>query len=331
MAIQMRRREFIVTLGGAVAGWPLAARAQKPATSVIGFLNAASPDGYRPMTAAFHQGLQECGYVEGRNMTIEYRWAEGRIERLPAMAADLVHRQVTVIAATTTPGALAAKAATTTIPIIFEVGGDPIRLGLVASLSRPGGNVTGVTNLNSVVSAKRLELLHELLPTAHVLALLVNPANSAIAEIETSGALSVASSLGVELHVLNASSESDFEGVFAKLIQLRARGLAIGSDAFFTSRSQQLAALAVRHAVPAVYENREFTAAGGLASYGGAILDAYRLAGVYVARILKGEKPGDMPVQQGTKVELMINLKTAKALGIAVPLPLSGRADEIFE
>jgi putative ABC transport system substrate-binding protein len=283
------------------------------------------------MTAAFRQGLQVSGYVDGQNVAIEYRWAEGRSDQLPAMAADLVRRKVAVIAATSTPAALAAKTATTTIPIVFEMGGDPIRLGLVASLGRPAGNVTGVTQLNAVVSPKRLELLHELLPTAHVLALLVNPANPALAEIEMREALSVASRLGVELRVLNASSESDFEGVFAELLQLRAGGLAIGADAFFTSRSQQLAALAVRHAVPAVYENREFAAAGGLASYGGAIIDSYRLTGVYVARILKGEKPADMPVQQGTKVELIINLKTANALGITVPLPLSGRADEVIE
>jgi ABC-type uncharacterized transport system substrate-binding protein len=283
------------------------------------------------MTAAFRQGLQVSGYVDGQNVAIEYRWAEGRSDQLPAMAADLVRRKVAVIAATSTPAALAAKTATTTIPIVFEMGGDPIRLGLVASLGRPAGNVTGVTQLNAVVSPKRLELLHELLPTAHVLALLVNPANPALAEIEMREALSVASRLGVELRVLNASSESDFEGVFAELLQLRAVGLAIGADAFFTSRSQQLAALAVRHAVPAVYENREFAAAGGLASYGGAIIDSYRLTGVYVARILKGEKPADMPVQQGTKVELIINLKTANALGITVPLPLSGCADEVIE
>jgi len=283
------------------------------------------------MVAAFRQGLQEIGYVEGRTVAIEYRWAEGRTDRLPAMVADLVQRQVTVIAATSTPAALAAKAATTTIPIVFETGGDPITLGLVASLSRPGGNVTGVTQLNVEVAPKRLELLHELVPTARVIALLINPTNVALAEPVTRVSQAAAHALGLDLHVLNASTERDFDGVFASVIQLRAGGLVIGSDAFFTSRREQLAALAVRHAVPTVYENRGFVAAGGLASYSGSIADAYRLAGVYAARILKGEKPGELPVQQSTKVEMFLNLKTATALGITVPLPLLGRADEVIE
>ncbi len=258
-------------------------------------------------------------------------WAEGRTDRLPAMVADLVQRQVTVIAATSTPAALAAKAATTTIPIVFETGGDPITLGLVASLSRPGGNVTGVTQLNVEVAPKRLELLHELVPTASVIALLINPTNPALAEPVSRASQAAAHALGLDLHVLNASTERDFDGVFASVIQLRAGGLVIGSDAFFTSRREQLAALAVRHAVPTVYENRGFVAAGGLASYSGSIADAYRLAGVYAARILKGEKPGELPVQQSTKVEMFLNLKTATALGITVPLPLLGRADEVIE
>jgi putative ABC transport system substrate-binding protein len=283
------------------------------------------------MTAAFRQGLQESGYVDGQNVTIEYRWAEGRTDRLPEMAADLVHRQVTVIAATTTPAALAAKAATTTIPIVFEVGGDPVRLGLVPSLNRPGGNVTGVTQLSSEVAPKRLELLHELVPTARVMALLVNPADPAVAEQLLRASQAAAHTLGLNLHILNASTEGDFDAVFARLIQLRVGGLVIGSGAFFTAHSEQLAALAVRHAVPTVHSERRFVAAGGLASYGGSITDSYRLAGVYTGRILKGEKPADLPVQQGTKVELYINLKTAKALGITVPLPLSGRADELIE
>jgi putative ABC transport system substrate-binding protein len=298
---------------------------------VVGFLNFASTDGYRPMVTAFRQGLQESGYVEGRNVAIEFRWAEGRSDRLPAMAADLVHRQVTVIAATTTPAALAAKAATTTIPIVFEMGGDPIRLGLVASFNRPGGNVTGVTQLNTEVTPKRLELLHELLPTATVIALLVNPTDPALAGVVLRASQAAAQTFGLGLRVLNASTESDFDGVFANVIQLRAGGLVIGSDAFFTSRAEQLGALALRHAVPTVFQTRDFVAAGGLVSYSGDITDAYRLAGGYTARILKGDKPGELPVQQSTKVEMFLNLKTAKALGITVPLPLLGRADEVIE
>ena len=325
------RRAFITLLGGAAVTWPLTARAQQPALPVIGFLNQASPDGYRRMVTAFRQGLQESGYVEGRNVAIEYRWAGGHNDRLPAMVAELVQRRVTVIAATTTPAALAAKAATTSIPIVFEMGGDPIALGLVASLSRPGGNVTGVTQLNVEVASKRLELLHELLPTAIVTALVVNPTNPAVTEVVLRASQAAAQRLGLDLHVLNASSESDFDGVFANVIQLRAGGLVIGSDAFFNSRSEQLAALALRHAVPTVFENREFVAAGGLAAYSGDVADAYRLAGVYAARILKGEKPGELPVQQATKIQLVLNLKTAKALGITVPLPLLGRADEVIE
>jgi ABC-type uncharacterized transport system substrate-binding protein len=327
----MRRREFIALLAGTAVTRSLAARAQKPTLPMIGFLNVASADGYQPMVAAFRRGLQETGYVEGQNVAIEYRWADGRTDRLPALAAELVHHQVAVIAATSTPAALAAKAATTTIPIVFESGGDPIRLGLVASLSQPGGNVTGVTQLNAVVSPKRLELLHELLPTAKTMALVVNPANPGLTEIETNGALSAARNLGLELHVLDASSDRDLEEAFLKISQLHARGLVIGADAFFTSRSKLLAALAARYAVPAVYENRDFVAAGGLMSYGGIITDSYRLTGVYAGRVLKGEKPAELPVQQGTKVELYINLKTAKSLGITVPLTLSGRADELFE
>jgi putative ABC transport system substrate-binding protein len=327
----MRRREFIILMGWTTVAWPLAARAQPQSMPVIGFLGPGSADSDAFRVKAFRQGLSASGYVEGQNLTIEYRWAEGHYDRLPAMASDLVHRQVAVIAASTTPPALAAKAATTTIPIVFETGTDPVKLGLVASLNRPGGNITGVTQLAEEVGPKRLELLHELLPTARVIALLVNPTSPALAEPQTTAALSVAHAFGLDLHVLNASSERDFDGVFADLIRLRASGLVIGGDPFFTSHSKQLAALAIHHAVPAVYQWREFAAAGGLMSYGSNVIDTHRLAGALVGRILKGDKPADLPVQQATKVELYINLKTAKALGLTFPLTLLGRADEVFE
>jgi putative tryptophan/tyrosine transport system substrate-binding protein len=326
MAIHIRRREFIVTLGGAATAWPLVTRAQQPAMPVIGFLNLESPEGYRPMVAAFRRGLAESGYVEGQNVAIEYRWAEGRGDRLPALAANLVQRQVTLIAATTTPAALAAKAATTAIPIVFEMGGDPVSLGLVASLGRPGGNITGVTQLQTELTAKRLEVLHEMLPTTRIMAFLVNPTNPAVAEV---AALSAAHTLGLELHVLNASAKTEFDGIFARIIELRAGGLVIGGG--FSSRSEELGALTLRRTMPAIYRGREFAAAGGLMSYGTSITDSYRLAGVYAGRVLKGDKPADLPVQQATKVELYINFKTAKALGLTVPLPLSGRADEVIE
>jgi putative ABC transport system substrate-binding protein len=329
--LDMRRRAFITLLGGAAAAWPLAARAQQPAMPVLGFVNPTSAQGFARPLSAFLKGLAETGYVEGRNVAIEYRWAEFQNDRLPAMVADLVRRQVSVIAATSTPAALAAKAATTTIPIVFEIGSDPIQLGLVGSLSRPGGNTTGVTQLVQEVTPKMLELLHELLPTAHVMALLVNPTAPALAQTYTSEVLAAAHSLGLELHVLNASSERDFNGVFSRLIELRAGGLVIGAEALFTSHSEQLAALAAHYGVPTIYKGREFAAAGGLMSYGSDITDSYRLAGIYAGRVLKGEKPADLPVQQATKIELYINLKTAKALGITVPLPVSGRADEVIE
>ena len=311
--------------------WPLAVGAQQAGMPVIGLLSSRGPDDARQLLAAIRQGLKEAGYVEGQNVAIEYRFAENQNERLPALAADLVHKQVAVIVATATPATLAAKAATTTIPIVFEMGGDPVRLGVVASLSRPGGNVTGVTQMNVQIAPKRLELLHELLPAAKVVARLVNPANLAIAETQTSNLLSAAHSLGLELHVLNASIEQDFDAVFANLTQLHASGLVIDADPFFTAHQEQLAALTVRHAVPAVYEDREFVADGGLMGYGGSLTDAYRLVGVNAARILKGERPGELPVQQSTKVELFLNLKTAKALGITFPLTLLGRADEVIE
>ena len=326
----MRRREFITLLGGAAA-WPLAARAQQTAMPVIGFINAESSKGHAPEVSAFLRGLGEAGYIDGQNVAIEYRWAEGQNDRLPAMAADLVRGKVAVIAATSTPAALAAKAATTTIPVVFETGSDPIELGLVASLSRPGGNVTGVTQSNAEIAPKRLELLHELLPTARTMALLVNPDEPAIAEPTAKEVVAAARILGLELHVLNASSEADFDGVFAKLSQLQAGGLVIVAGPGFTGHREQLGSLTLRHAMPAIFQHRAFTAAGGLMSYGSDITEAYRLTGIYTGRILKGDKPADLPVQQATKVELYINLKTAKALGISIPLPLSGRANELIE
>jgi putative tryptophan/tyrosine transport system substrate-binding protein len=332
----MKRREFVTLLGGTAAitcvSWPLAAAAQQSAMPVIGFLNAGSAQSYAPSLAAFLKGLGEAGYVDGRNVTIEYRWAEGQNDRLPALAADLVQRQVAVIAATSTPAARAAKAATATVPIVFETAADPVQLGLVASLNRPGGNVTGVTQTNVEIAPKRLELLHELLPAAQIMAFLVDPSDPAIAETTTTQMRAAARTLGLELHVLNASSESDFDAVFAKVGQLRASGLVISAGtAIFASRSGQLAALAAQHAVPTVGANRAFAMAGGLISYGADLVDAYRLTGGYVGRILKGEKPAELPVQQATKIELRINLKTAKALGITVPLTLLGRADEVIE
>ncbi|MGA7004552.1 MAG: ABC transporter substrate binding protein [Pseudolabrys sp.] len=328
----MQRREFIKLVGGAAAAWPLSARAQRPAMPVIGFLGGASPDLYAKPLRAFHQGLSETGYVEGRNVTIEYRWADGQNDRLAALAADLVRRQVNVIAAPgSTPAALAAKAATATIPIIFQVGVDPIAAGLVASLARPGGNVTGVTNINTELAPKRLELLRELIPKANIIALLVNPTSPFITESISKDLQSAARALGLQLHILNASTERDFDTVFANLVQLRADALVIAPDAMFISRSEQLGALTLRHAVPAITQFREFAAAGGLMSYGGSSSEPTRLVGVYTGRALKGEKPTDLPVVQATKVELVINLKTAKALGLNVPNTLIGRADEVIE
>jgi putative ABC transport system substrate-binding protein len=326
------RRGFISLLGGAAAAWPIGARGQQPEMPVVGFLGGDSPDLWTNYVRAFHQGLRETGYVEGRNVAIEYRWAEGRNDRLPALAAELVRRQVTVIAAPgSTPAALATKSATSTISIVFAIAADPVGLGLVASLARPGGNFTGVVTLNVEIAPKRLELLHELFPAATNFALLVNPTSPALAEPVSKQVQTAARALGIKLHVLHASSEPEFNAVFATATQLQAAGLVIGPDTFFNSRIEQLAALTVRHALPAVYQWREFTAAGGLLSYGSSITDVYRQAGVYTGRILKGEKPADLPVQQATKVELFINLKTAKALGLTMPTALLVRADEVIE
>jgi putative tryptophan/tyrosine transport system substrate-binding protein len=287
---QLKRREFITLLGGAAA-WPLAARAQQPVMPVIGFLDGGSPDQFANLVGAFRQGLKETGYIEGQNIALEYRWADGQNDKLPSLAADLVRRQVAVISALTTPAALAAKAATTTIPIVFFVAGDPVELGLVASLNRPSGNLTGTTTLTLEVGPKRLELLHEMVPTATVIALLVNPTSPNLAQAQARDLRTAARTLGLQVHVLQASTDHDFDTVFANLAQLRAGGLVISSDSFFFSRSEQLAALAARHAVPAIYPFREHVAAGGLISYGASLEDSHRLAGIYAGRILKGEKP----------------------------------------
>jgi putative tryptophan/tyrosine transport system substrate-binding protein len=327
----MRRREFITLIGGAAAMWPLAAFAQQTAMPVVGYLSANSPEGGESRAAAFRRGLKESGYVVGQNVAIEYRWAEEQTDRLPALAADLVKRHVTVIATGTTPAVIAAQAATATIPIVFEMGSDPVRLGLVANLNRPGGNVTGVTNLIVEVTPKRLELLHELVPAVKAMALLVNSADRNLAQAQVREVLSAARNLGLELHVLNAANERDFDAVFADIKRLRVGGLVIGAGSVFTSGVNKLAALAVRHAVPAVYLYRDFPAAGGLMSYGSDVFDSYRLAGVYTGRVLKGENPAELPVVQAAKFELIINLKTAKALGLNVPMSLLGRADEVIE
>ncbi len=329
---RMRRRDFIKVIAGSAIAAPRAARAQQPGVPLIGFLGSVSPEMYTARLRAFRQGLREEGYVEGQNVAIEYRWAEGHYDRLPVLAAELVHRKVAVIVAGGgTPSAVAAKAATATIPIVFAVAVDPIEAGLVANLHRPGGNVTGVTNLNVEVAPKRLEMLRELMPTATTVAVLVNPTSPVLTEQFLRELQTAVPALGIQLHVLHASTERDLDAVFAALDQLRADALIITADQFFLAHLEQLGALALRHALPATALYRPFVAAGGLMSYGASETEYYRLAGIYAGKILHGEKPGDLPVQRATKVELIINLKTAKALGLTVPLSLLGRADEVIE
>ena len=326
----MLRREFISLVGG-LAAIPLSARAQQTAMPVVGYLSANSAEEGEPRAAAFRRGLQESGYLVGQNMAIEYRWAAQQIDRLPTLAADLVQRRVTVIAAVTTPAALAAQAATTTIPIVFEVGSDPVRLGLVTNLNQPGGNITGVTSLIVELAPKRLELLHELLPNANAVSYFLNPADRALAQAQARELLSAAKKYGLQLHIINVNSERDFDGAFIDLKRLRVGGLVIGAGSVFVRGVSKLAELTVRHAVPAIYLYRDFPMAGGLMSYGSDIFETYRLAGISTGRVLKGENPAELPVVQPTKFELVINLKTAKVLGITVPPALLARADEVIE
>jgi putative ABC transport system substrate-binding protein len=325
----MLRRQFIAFVGGAAA-WPLVARAQQPSVPVIGFLNGSSPDVYAPNLAAFRQGLKEAGYSEGRNVTIEYRWAEGHFDRLPALVDDLVRRQVAVIAATSTPANLIAKKATSTIPIVFTTGDDPVQLGLVTSLARPDGNVTGVTQLSAEIVPKRIQLAHELVPTASAIALLVNPTDPT-SGFEERDALAAVHTLGLQIRILRASNKAEVDDAFAAVHQMQAAVLVIANSVLFNGYMEQMAALANRYLLPTIYTYRRFVAAGGLISYGAELTESYRLAGTYTGRILKGEKPADLPVQQATKVELLVNLKAAKALNLVIPQALLARADEVIE
>ena len=326
----MRRREIIALIGGVVATRPRGVCAQQP-MPVIGWLSVGSPETDDFRVIGFRQGLNETGYVEGRNAAIEYRWAQGQNDQLPALAADLVRHEAAVIAAVGPPSAFAAKAATAAIPIVFVVGIDPVQSGLVASLNRPGGNITGVAILVAELAAKRLGLLHDLVPTAAVIALLVNPTNPLATESETRNLQDAARSLGLRLHILSARTASEIETAFETLVELRAGAFIVSTDPLFTNQRAQIVALAARHAVPAIYAWRYFVAAGGLMSYGADLADSYRQAGVLASKILKGAKPADLPAQQAVKIELAINLKTAKALGLTIPLTLSGRADEVIE
>ena len=327
----MRRREFISALGCTAAAWPLAARAQQAAVPVIGFLNTASEESFANLLRAFREGLAEVGYVEGRNVSIEYRWANGRHDRLVDLVADLVRRRVSVIAATGgSPAAVAAKAATTAIPIVFQTGVDPVEIGLVQSLSRPGGNITGATMIADQLGPKRLEILREVVSGAKLIGAIFNPTSPSASRLKHE-LLTTADALGLRVHVVQVSSDWELEPAFLELERIRVGALVIVANPLFNGRSEQLAELTVRHKIPSIYQFREFAAAGGLMSYGGSITDAYRQAGVYTGRILNGDKPADLPVQQSTKVEFFINLKTAKALNLTIPLPLLGRADEVIE
>jgi putative tryptophan/tyrosine transport system substrate-binding protein len=327
----MRRRDVITLLGGAAA-CTLPARAQTPTTMpVVGYLGPESPQTFASRVKAFRDGLAQAGYVEGRNVTIEFRWAEGHYDRLPALAADLVDRQVALLVAPGgAPAALAAKSVTATIPVVFEMGGDPVALGVVRSLNRPEGNLTGVSSLSVALGPKRIEVLHEVLPTAATIAVVVNP-TSPTADAQRANMDEAAKRLGLQLHVLHASTEQEFDAVFAALPQVGASGLAFTSDPFYANRSEQLARLAVRHGIPAVHQSRDFTLAGGLMSYGGNFVQSHQQAGAYAGRILRGEKPSDLPVREVTGVELFINLKAARAFGITVPRTLLTRADEVIE
>ena len=327
----MRRREFITLLGGAAAAWPLSARAQQAALPVIGFLESKSARDSRQTVAAFHRGLNETAFIEGQNVAIQYRWADNQHDRLPTLAADLVRRKVTVIAAPDTASALAAKAATTTIPIVFDTSLDPVAVGLVASLNRPGANVTGITSLNTEVASKRLELLHEVVPKATTIGLLVNQANPRLADVNIAEMQAASRTLGVQILVLTASNNDAIDEAFAALAKRGIGALVVTPDAFFNSRSEQLAALVLRYALPAISAHREFTIAGGLFSYGTSLTDIYRQLGVYAAKILKGENPAELPVSQSTKIELIINVRTARLLGLSFPIAVLGRADEAIE
>jgi putative tryptophan/tyrosine transport system substrate-binding protein len=329
----MKRREFITLVGGCAIAWPLSVRAQQTTVPVVGFLHgAALADGFAKAEAAgFRSGLAETGYIEGRNVVIEYRWAESHYDRLPDLATDLIRRNVAVIAAGTTPAALAAKAATATIPIVFQFGVDPVKAGVVSSLNHPGGNVTGIVNLSPGLMAKRIELIHQVVPDAKIIAALLNPAVPAFSDQEVADAQAAHTALGIQVELLAASTPAAVDAAFSKAVELHAVALVVGSDILFIVRPIEMAALAMRFGIPSIHPVRGFVAAGGLMSYGSDFVDAYRLMGIYTGRVLKGEKPANLPVQQATKFEMVINLKAAKALDLTLPIALLGRADEVIE